>query len=71
MIKLKNDFTLDIATAQSRMARHTFATTVALAHDVPIEVVSRMLGHRDIKTTQIYAKVLRSSVERNAVDKML
>ncbi len=43
----------------SHVARHTFATTVALAHDVPIESVSKMLGHKDIKTTQIYAKVLK------------
>ena len=43
-------------------ARHTFATTVTLANGVPIEVVSRMLGHTDIKTTQIYAKVLQTSV---------
>ena len=38
-------------------ARHTFATTITLSHKVPIETVSRMLGHTDLKTTQIYAKV--------------
>lgn len=43
-------------------ARHTFATTVALANGVPIESLSRMLGHRDIHTTQIYAKVLAQTV---------
>lgn len=43
-------------------ARHTFATTVTLANGIPIEVVSRMLGHLSIKTTQIYAKVLQTSV---------
>jgi integrase/recombinase XerD len=37
------------------VARHSFAT-MALAHDVPIENVARMLGHQDIKTTQIYAQ---------------
>lgn len=47
------------------VARHTFAT-LALSHDVPIENVARMLGHEDIKTTQIYAKVLRSTIERHA-----
>lgn len=47
------------------VARHTFAT-LALSHDVPIENVARMLGHQDIKTTQIYAKVLRSTIERHA-----
>jgi transposase (fragment) len=39
------------------MGRHTFATTNALAQGIRIEVVSRMLGHTNIKTTQIYAKV--------------
>ncbi len=39
------------------IARHTFATTVTLSNDVPLEVVSNMLGHKDLKTTQIYAKI--------------
>ena len=39
------------------IARHTFATTVALDNGVPLDSVSKMLGHRSIKTTQIYAKV--------------
>lgn len=43
-------------------ARHTFATTVTLANGIPIEVVSRMLGHVSIKTTQIYARVLQTSI---------
>lgn len=47
------------------MSRHSFAT-LALAHDVPIENVARMLGHEDIRTTQIYAKVLRTTIERHA-----
>lgn len=47
------------------VARHSFAT-LCLSHDVPIEDVARMLGHRDIKTTQIYAKVLTSTIERHA-----
>ncbi len=46
------------------IARHTFATTVTLSYGVPIEAVSRMLGHTDIKTTQIYAKILESVVNR-------
>ncbi|MBQ5738596.1 MAG: tyrosine-type recombinase/integrase, partial [Alistipes sp.] len=40
------------------MPRHTFATTVTLTNGVPIESVSKMLGHKNIRTTQIYAKVI-------------
>jgi integrase len=40
------------------IARHTFATTVTLSNGVPLESVSKMLGHRNLKTTQHYAKVL-------------
>lgn len=40
------------------LSRHTFATTVTLANGVPIESVSKMLGHSCLKTTQIYAKVV-------------
>ena len=47
------------------MARHTFATTVTLSNGVPIESVSKMLGHNSIKTTQHYAKVLDLKVSRD------
>lgn len=44
------------------IARHTFATTVTLGNGIPIESVSKMLGHTDIRTTQIYAKILDDKV---------
>jgi len=47
------------------MARHTFATTITLNNGVPIETVSKMLGHSKITTTQIYAKVLENKVSNN------
>lgn len=46
----------------SHTARHTFATTITLANGVPIESVSSMLGHSNIRTTQIYAKVIQKKV---------
>ena len=50
----------------SHIARHTFATTVVLANDVPIETLSKMLGHTKVSVTQVYAKILNSSVEKHA-----
>ncbi|GAA3554112.1 site-specific integrase [Snuella lapsa] len=44
------------------LARHTFATTVTLTNGVPIESVSKMLGHKSLKTTQHYAKILDRKV---------
>lgn len=41
------------------LARHTFATTITLSQGVPIESVSKMLGHKSIRTTQIYARAPR------------
>lgn len=47
------------------IARHSFATTITLQNDVPIESVSKMLGHKSIKTTQHYAKVLDKKVSND------
>jgi len=47
------------------IARHTFATTVTLNNGVPIETVSKMLGHKSIKITQIYAKILDRRVSED------
>ena len=47
------------------MARHTFATTVTLSQGVPIESVSKMLGHTQIKTTQIYARITNEKISRD------
>jgi site-specific recombinase XerD len=44
------------------MGRHTFATTITLTNNVPVETVSKMLGHTNLKTTQIYAKVVEKKV---------
>ncbi|SBW07691.1 exported hypothetical protein [uncultured Dysgonomonas sp.] len=43
-------------------ARHTFASTTTLAKGVSIEAVSKMLGHTNIKTTQIYARVTENMI---------
>ncbi|MCG2459451.1 site-specific integrase [Flavobacteriaceae bacterium F89] len=47
------------------MARHTFATTVTLSNGVPIETVSKLLGHTKLATTQIYARVVEKKVSED------
>ena len=43
--------------------RHTYATEITLSHGVPLETVSKMLGHAEITTTQIYAKVTDDKID--------
>ena len=45
--------------------RHTFATTTTLAKGVPIETVSKMLGHTNIETTQIYVRITNNKISND------
>lgn len=47
------------------VARHTFATSITLSNGVPIETVSKMLGHTSLKTTQIYARIIDSKISND------
>ncbi|WP_240723602.1 tyrosine-type recombinase/integrase [Flavobacterium sp. J27] len=47
------------------MARHTFATTVTLTNSIPNESVSKILGHKNLRTTEHYAKVLDEKVNED------
>ena len=47
------------------LARHTFATTMTLGRGVPIESVSKMLGHTNIQTTQIYARITADKIGKD------
>lgn len=49
----------------SHIARHTFATTITLENGVPIETISRVLGHTKIQTTQIYAKASNIKIQND------
>lgn len=64
-----NEYLVEIAalagimkTLGNRIAKRTFATTITLMNGVPIESVSKMLGHTNIRTTQLYAKILDEKV---------
>jgi integrase len=46
-------------------ARHTFATTIAIEHDIPLKIVSVMLGHRTQRTTEIYARASKLAISRH------
>jgi site-specific recombinase XerD len=45
------------------VARHTFATTITLANNVPLEIISNVMGHKRITQTQHYAKIQNESVK--------
>lgn len=47
------------------VSRHTFATSICLSNGVPIETVSSLLGHKNIKTTQIYAKITKEKLNKD------
>ena len=57
------------------MSRHTMATEICLTNGVPIETVSSILGHKNIKTTQIYAKITKDmdklSLQLNHIDEYM
>ncbi|MHB1108642.1 MAG: site-specific integrase, partial [Lutibacter sp.] len=53
------------------VARHTFATTVMLSNGVPIETVSKLLGHTKLSTTQIYARVVESKISEDIANLLI
>ena len=60
-------FTCPLSLAQPitfHLARHTYATTICLSNGVSLETLSKMLGHKQITTTQIYAKVTPPMIDR-------
>ncbi|MBS1684415.1 MAG: site-specific integrase [Bacteroidetes bacterium] len=50
------------------MARHTFSTTVTLANGMPMETLSKILGHKSMRTTQVYGKIVNTKVANDMTD---
>ena len=69
LFKITNIGTADLCGITKNLtfhiARHTFATTVTLTNGVSIESISLMLGHKNIRTTQIYSKVVEEKVSND------
>ncbi len=61
-LKILQELAGIIKNLTTHLARHSFATTITLNNDVPIETVSKMLGHTNLRTTQLYAKVLDAKI---------
>lgn len=53
----------------THIARHTFGSIICLSQGIPIETVSKIMGHKHIKTTQRYAKVTQDKIDRD-VDRL-
>lgn len=49
-------------------ARHTFATTVSLCQGLPLETLQKVMGHKSIRTTQIYAKIVDKKLHKDMGD---
>ena len=49
----------------SHTARHSYATTICLSNGVPIETLSKLMGHTSIRSTQIYAKITAEKMSRD------
>lgn len=65
---LRSNFTCMFFLAQPitfHQSRHTFGTLLTISQGVPIETVSRMMGHTNIKTTQIYAKITKEKISQD------
>ncbi len=61
-------FTCSLFLAQPitfHMARHSYATTICLSNGVPIETLSKLMGHTSIRSTQIYAKITAEKMSRD------